>query len=84
MRLIISVKVMDTKHKYDPFFMYSEYLLDHRITRYDITTDLAVILTLYLPRSGSTLTSVTSDVTRIYHIILGKLVLCLNDQLRCT
>ena len=65
-------------------FMYSEYLLDHRITRYDITTDLAVILTLYLPRSASWLTSVTSDVTCIYHIILGKLVLCLNDQLHCT
>ena len=84
MSWIISVKVMDTKHKYDPFFMYSEYLLDHRITRYDITTDLAVILTLYLPRSASWLTSVTSDVTCIYHIILGKLVLCLNDQLHCT
>ena len=66
------------------FFMYSEYLVDHRITRYDITTDLAVILTLYLPRSASWLTSVTSDVTCIYHIILGKLVLYLNDQLHCT
>ena len=60
MSWIISVKVMDIKHKYDPFFMYSECLLDYSITRYDITTDLAVILTLYLPRSASWLTSVTS------------------------
>ena len=66
------------------FFMYSEFLLDYRVTRYDITTHLAVILTLYLPRSASWLTSVTSDVTCIYHIIMGKLVLCLNDQLHCT
>ena len=66
------------------FFMYSEYLLDYRITCYDISTDLAVILTLYLPRSASWLTSVPSDVTCFYHIILGKLALCLNDQLHFT